>query len=88
MDGWFIGLLAGALLLVVLVVLLSVEVKAAARTAATAEAVLAALDEVKVNTAPLAALSSLERLSAPEGGGTTTGAAPGRVEDGGNGAAT
>ena len=86
MDGWFIGLLAGALALVLLVVLLGAVVKAATRTAATAEAVLAALDEVKANTAPLAALGSLES-SALQAGAPAPGTAQSRTEDGGDGAA-
>ena len=88
MDGWFIGLLAGAVVLVLLVVLLGVVVKAAERTAATAEAVLAALEEVKANTAPLAALGSFDPGPGPTAGPPQTGRVPGPPEGGGNGAGT
>ncbi len=87
MDGWFIGLLAGALVLVLLVVLLSVVVRAAAPTAATAQAVLAALDEVKANTAALAALGDLESRSALRGADPAPGTPAGGPEDGGSGTA-
>ena len=62
-----IGLLAGGAVLVLMVVLMGVVVKAAARTAATARAVLVALEELKANTAPLADLRS------PDVPGGTTG---------------
>ena len=87
MDGWFIGLLAGAVVLVLLVVLLGVVVKAAERTAATAQAVLVALEEVKANTAPLAALGSFEPETGPTAG-PETGRVRGPLDGGGNGAGT
>ncbi len=82
-----IGLLAGGAVLVLMVVLLSVVVRVAARTAATAQAVLVALDELKANTAPL---SDLDSRSSSEGSGEQPGPSDG-VEDGrarraGNGA--
>jgi type II secretory pathway component PulM len=60
MNGWIIGLVAGGVLLLVLVVLLGVVVKAAATTAKTAQAVLAAMEEVRANTAALAELGELD----------------------------
>ena len=53
-----IGLVAGAVVLVLMVVLLSVVVKVASRTADTAQQVLVALEELKANTAPLADFGS------------------------------
>ncbi len=60
-------MLAGGAVLVLMVVLLGVVVKAATRTAATAQAVLVALEEVKANMAPLAELQARE-ASAPRAG--------------------
>ncbi len=56
-----IGLLAGAAVLVLMVVLLGVVVKVAGRTAATAQEVLIALEELKAKTAPVADLGSRDR---------------------------
>ena len=53
MDGWIIGLVAGGVLLLGLVLLLAVVMKAAATTAQTAQAVLVALEDVKASTAPM-----------------------------------
>ncbi len=64
-----IGLLAGGAVLVLMVVLLSVVLKAAARTAATAQAVLVALEEVKANMAPLAELQAREASARRAGDG-------------------
>ncbi len=67
MDPWIIGLVAGAVVLVLMVVLLSVVVKVAARTADTAQQVLVALEELKANTAPLAGFGSGDVAGGPAG---------------------
>ena len=56
MDGWIIGLIAGAVLLLCLMVLVGVVIKAASTTAQTAQAILVALEDVKASTAPLSNL--------------------------------
>ncbi len=53
MSGWVIGWMIGAVVVVIVVVLLLLMISGAARAVAKAEAVLAALDEAKVNTLPL-----------------------------------
>lgn len=53
MNGWILGWIIGGAVVVVVVVLLLLLIQGAARAAAKAEAVLAALDEAKVNTLPL-----------------------------------
>lgn len=60
MDAWIIGLLVGGVVLGGLVVLLGIVVKSAATTAETAKAVLAALEDVRANTAPLASLADFD----------------------------
>ncbi|HSH61982.1 MAG TPA: hypothetical protein VK988_20500 [Acidimicrobiales bacterium] len=63
--------MAGGVLLLGLVVVLSVVVKAAATTAETAQAILVALEDVKASTAPLQGLSQFdpEPLSPNNGNG-------------------
>ncbi len=60
MDGWIIGLVAGGVLLLGLVVVLRVVVKAAATTADTAQAILVALEDVRTSTAPLNSLRQFD----------------------------
>jgi len=56
LDGWIIGLIAGGVLLLCLMVLVGVVIKAASTTAQTAQAILVALEDVKASTAPLSKL--------------------------------
>ncbi|MDQ3146992.1 MAG: hypothetical protein M3R01_08705 [Actinomycetota bacterium] len=53
MSGWVLGWIIGGAIVVVVVALLLLMIRGAARAAGKAEAVLAALDEAKVNTLPL-----------------------------------
>lgn len=53
MSGWVLGWIIGAGVVVIVVVLLLLMIRGAAKAAATAEAILGALDEAKVNTLPL-----------------------------------
>ena len=53
MSGWVVGWIIGGAVVVVVVVLLLLMIQGAARAAAKAEAVLAALDVAKVNTLAL-----------------------------------
>lgn len=50
MSGWVLGWIIGAGVVVIVVVLLLLMIQGAARAAQKAEAILAALDEAKVNT--------------------------------------
>lgn len=59
MLGWIVG----AVVVVVVVVLLLLLIRGAARVAATAEAVLGALDEAKVNTLPLWELDTTNQVA-------------------------
>jgi uncharacterized SAM-binding protein YcdF (DUF218 family) len=52
-SGWVLGWIIGGAVVVIVVVLLLLMIQGAARAAAKAEAVLAALDDAKVNTLPL-----------------------------------
>ena len=53
MSGWVVGWIIGGVVVVVVVTLLLLMIQGASRAAQKAEAVLAALDEAKVNTLPL-----------------------------------
>lgn len=92
MDGWIIGLVAGGLVLVALMVLLGVVVKSAATTAQTAQAVLDALEEIKATTAPLADLRALDmevlepEQVVPDEGGAVPGDGAAERTHSGNGA--
>jgi len=52
-SGWLLGWLIGAGVVVIVVVLLLLMIQGATKAADKAEAILAALDEAKVNTLPL-----------------------------------
>ena len=66
-TGWIIGYLVGAVLILVVVILLLLMIRGAHRAAVKAEAVLAALEESRDNTAPLWAVndvnSAIERIT-------------------------
>ena len=61
MSGWAIALLVGAAVLVLLVGLLVVVLRAAARTAASTQAVVDALEELRTKTLVLDDLDALGR---------------------------
>jgi uncharacterized SAM-binding protein YcdF (DUF218 family) len=52
-SGWVLGWIIGAGVVVIVVALLLLMIRGAANAAEKAEAVLAALDEAKINTLPL-----------------------------------
>ena len=56
MDGWTIGLAAGFVVIVLLCVLMTVVVKAAAGTAAKAKDVLAVLEAIQADAAAVSTL--------------------------------
>ena len=53
MNGWVLGWVIGAVVVVVVVILLLLMIVAASKTAAKAEAILAALEDARDNTAGL-----------------------------------
>ncbi len=61
MSGWAIALLVGAAVLALLVGLLVVVLRAAARTAANAEAIVTALDDLRAKTLVLDDLDAVGR---------------------------
>lgn len=61
-NGWVLGWLIGAGVVVIVVVLLLLMIQGATRAAGKAEAVLAALDDAKVNTLPLWEVDTTDRL--------------------------
>ena len=67
-TGWVIGYVVAALLVLVVVVLLLLMIRGAHRAAVKAEAILAALDESRDNTAPLWAVNdvngAIDRITA------------------------
>ena len=63
MNGWVIGWIVGSVVVVVVVMLLLLMIQGAARTAAKAESVLAALDVAKVNTQPLWAVDATNQVA-------------------------
>ena len=71
-TGWVIGyVIGGVLILAVVVLLLLLMIRGAHRAAVKAEAILAALEESRDNTAPLWAVndvnSAIERITAGAG---------------------
>lgn len=70
-TGWVIGYLIGGVLILAVVVLLSLMIRGAHRAAVKAEAILAALEESRDNTAPLWAVNdvnaAIERITAGAG---------------------
>ena len=70
-TGWVIGYLVGGVLILVVVVLLLLMIRGAHKAAVKAEAILAALEESRDNTAPLWAVndvnSAIERITAGAG---------------------
>jgi len=67
-TGWVIGYLVGGVLILAVVVLLLLMIRGAHGAAVKAEAILAALEESRDNTAPLWAVndvnSAIERIAA------------------------
>ena len=67
-TGWVIGYLVGGVLILAVVVLLLLMIRGAHRAAVKAEAILAALEESRDNTAPLWAVNdvntAIERITA------------------------
>lgn len=53
MSGWIIGFIVGVVVVVVVVVVLLLMIRGARRTATKAEAILAALEEARDNSAAL-----------------------------------
>lgn len=70
-TGWVIGYLIGGVLILAVVVLLLLMIRGAHRAAVKAEAILAALEESRDNTAPLWAVNdvnaAIERITAGAG---------------------
>ena len=70
-TGWVIGYLIGGVLILAVVVLLLLMIRGAHGAAVKAEAILAALEESRDNTAPLWAVndvnSAIERITAGAG---------------------
>lgn len=66
-TGWVIGYIVGGVLVAVVVVLLLLMIRGASRAAEKAEAILAALEESRDNTAPLWAVddvnTAIERIT-------------------------
>jgi len=63
MSGWVLGWLIGAGVVMIVVVLLLLMIRGAAKAAEKAEAILAALDEAKVNTLPLWAVDDTNQVA-------------------------
>ena len=70
-TGWVIGYVIGGVLILAVVVLLLLMIRGAHRAAVKAEAILAALEESRDNTAPLWAVNdvnaAIERITAGAG---------------------
>ena len=70
-TGWVIGYVVGGVLILAVVVLLLLMIRGAHRAAVKAEAILAALEESRDNTAPLWAVNdvnaAIERITAGAG---------------------
>lgn len=68
MNGWILGYAIGAAVVVVVVVVLLLMIRGASRTAAKAEAIVVALNDVRDNTEPLwqlaATVKTAERIVA------------------------
>ena len=68
MNGWILGYIIGAVVVVVVVVALLLMIRGARQVSAKAEAIVAALNDVRDNTEPLwqlgATVSTAERIVA------------------------
>lgn len=68
MSGWVIGYVIGIVIVLAVVVLLLLMIRGALRAATKAEAIVAALEETRDNTAPLWAVhevnGAVERITA------------------------
>lgn len=84
MSAWAIATVAGGALAILILVLLVVVSRAAARTAANAQEILVALEEVRVRTAALAELDGVADAAARAVSATngTSGAVEERSEKG------
>ncbi len=67
MSGWVIGYIVGTVIVAAVVVLLLLMIRGAWRAATNAEAILAALEQTRDNTAPLWAVNdvngAIERIT-------------------------